>query len=126
MGTKGQSEPAAINAPAGRFVHGMGCVFSFGAGCDLSQSILFYFLVLDCFFFEPDLTHNYLTPLPILISAALTFIPIYYPLLITVFSIVFLFLIIFSLNLTSHILPYTPSYSHKCCTNLDTSFIIPY
>ncbi len=29
---KGQSELTATNAPVGRSVHWMGCVFSFGAG----------------------------------------------------------------------------------------------
>jgi hypothetical protein len=37
----GQSEPAATNAPVGRSVHWMGCIFSFGAGWGSSQSISF-------------------------------------------------------------------------------------
>jgi hypothetical protein len=37
----GQSELTATNAPVGRSVHWMGCVFSFGAGWGLSQSISF-------------------------------------------------------------------------------------
>jgi hypothetical protein len=37
----GQSEPAASNAPVGRSVHWMGCIFSFGAGRGSSQSIYF-------------------------------------------------------------------------------------
>ncbi len=35
----GQSELTATNAPVGRSVHWMGCVFSFGAGWGSSQSI---------------------------------------------------------------------------------------
>jgi hypothetical protein len=83
MGMKGQTEPAAINAPAGPSVHRMGWVFSFGARCSSSQSIDFlllttvlsFFLVLDCFSLRPDLTHSYLTHLPILINTAPTLIP---------------------------------------------------
>jgi hypothetical protein len=37
----GQSELTATNAPVGRSVHWMGCVFSFGAGWGSSQSIYF-------------------------------------------------------------------------------------
>ncbi len=37
----GQSELTATNAPVGRSVHRMGCVFSFGAGWGSSQSISF-------------------------------------------------------------------------------------
>jgi hypothetical protein len=37
----GQSELAPTNAPVGRSVHRMGCVFSFGAGWGSSQSISF-------------------------------------------------------------------------------------
>jgi hypothetical protein len=37
----GQSELTATNAPVGRSVHWMGCVFSFGAGWGSSQSISF-------------------------------------------------------------------------------------
>jgi hypothetical protein len=39
--TSGQSELTATNAPVGRSVHWMGCVFSFGAGWGSSQSISF-------------------------------------------------------------------------------------
>jgi hypothetical protein len=41
---------------------------------------------------------------------------------------IFLFwvLAIFLLDLTSHIVPYSSSYSHKYCTNFGTLFIIPY
>jgi len=38
----GQTEPAATNAPVGRFVHWMGCVFSFGAGRSSSQPPFFF------------------------------------------------------------------------------------
>jgi hypothetical protein len=37
----GHSELTATNAPVGRSVHWMGCVFSFGVGWDSSQSISF-------------------------------------------------------------------------------------
>jgi len=37
----GQSELTATNAPVGRSVHWMGCVFSFGAGWGSSPSISF-------------------------------------------------------------------------------------
>ncbi len=37
----GQSELTATNAPVGRSVHWMGCVFSFGAEWGSSQSISF-------------------------------------------------------------------------------------
>ncbi len=39
--TWGQSDLTATNAPVGRSVHWMGCVFSFGAGWGSSQSISF-------------------------------------------------------------------------------------
>jgi hypothetical protein len=39
--THGQSELAPTNAPVGRSVHRMGCVFSFGAEWGPSQSISF-------------------------------------------------------------------------------------
>jgi hypothetical protein len=45
----GQSELAPTNAPVGRSVHRMGCVFSFGAGWGSSQSISF--AVDHCTFF---------------------------------------------------------------------------
>jgi hypothetical protein len=37
----GQSELTATNAPVGRYVHWMGCVFSFGVEWGSSQSISF-------------------------------------------------------------------------------------
>ncbi len=39
--TRGRSEPAATNAPVGRSVRWMPCVFSFGAGRGSSQFISF-------------------------------------------------------------------------------------
>jgi hypothetical protein len=47
---RGQSELTATNAPVGRSVHWMGCVFSFGAGLGLSQSISFCCWPLYFFF----------------------------------------------------------------------------
>jgi hypothetical protein len=41
LAKSGQSEPVATNAPVGRSVHWMGCVFSFDAGRGSSQSITF-------------------------------------------------------------------------------------
>ncbi len=46
----GQSELAPTNAPVGRSVHRMGCVFSFGAGWGSSQSISFCCWPLYFFF----------------------------------------------------------------------------
>jgi hypothetical protein len=40
-GMKGQSEPAVTNAPAGHFVHWMGCVFVFDARWGSLQFISF-------------------------------------------------------------------------------------
>jgi hypothetical protein len=42
-GNNGQSEPTATNAPIGRFVHWMGCVYSFDVSWDSSQSISFHY-----------------------------------------------------------------------------------
>jgi hypothetical protein len=59
----------------------MGCVFSFGARWSSSQFIsylvffFFSFLVLDRFSPGPDLTHNYPTHFPTLISTAPTLVP---------------------------------------------------
>jgi len=71
----GQTEPAATNAPVGRFVHWMGCVFSFGAGRSsitvpfffllLTTVLFFFFLVLGRF--SLDLTSH--------IATLLTFLP---------------------------------------------------
>jgi hypothetical protein len=81
---QGQSEPAATNAPVGRSVHWMGCIFSFGAGWGSSQSIFFLLLitVLFLFFFYswpffpgPDLTHSYLAHFFTLIGIATTLVP---------------------------------------------------
>ncbi len=66
----GQSDLTATNAPVGRSVHWMGCVFSFGAGWGSSQSIsffcwpLYFSFVFFSFWFlvvfsGPDLTHSY-------------------------------------------------------------------
>ncbi len=51
-----QSEPAATNAPVGRSVHWMGCIFSFGARWGLSQPfflcywpLYFYLFIYFCF-----------------------------------------------------------------------------
>ncbi len=78
---QGQSELTATNAPVGRSVHWMGCVFSFGAGWGSSQSISFccwplYFFFLFLFlvvFPGPDLTHSYPAHFPTLISIAPTY-----------------------------------------------------
>jgi len=80
----GQSELTATNAPVGRSVHWMGCVFSFGAGWGSSRSISFcclplYFFFLFFFFWflavfpGPDLTHSYPAHFPTLISIAPTY-----------------------------------------------------
>jgi hypothetical protein len=67
----------------------MSCVSSFGAKWDSSQSFLFFFLLLttvlnlffvfDYFFLGPNLTHNYLTHFPTLISNVLTLVPYQFP-----------------------------------------------
>ncbi len=71
----GQSELTATNAPVGRFVHWMGCVFSFGAGWGSWQSIFFCCWPLYFFFLVParfslDLTSH--------IATLFTFLPSYY------------------------------------------------
>ncbi len=72
MSYGGQSELAPTNAPVGRSVHRMGCVFSFGAGWGSSQSISFccwplYFFFLVLARFSLDLTSH--------IATLLTFLP---------------------------------------------------
>ncbi len=86
LGAIGQNEPAATNAPVGRSVHWMGCVFSFGAKWGSSQSlILFSWLLINVFYFilflfcdrfppGPDLTPSYSPYFPTLISTAPTLI----------------------------------------------------
>jgi hypothetical protein len=72
----GQSEPAATNAPVGRSVHWMGCLFSFGARLGSSQSISFsadhctFHFILFCFtaVFPLDLTSHIITLLTFLLS----------------------------------------------------------
>jgi hypothetical protein len=71
----GQSEPAATNAPVGRSVHGMGCIFSFGAIWGSSQSIFFHcrslYLIYFCLFltiFSLDVTSHIATLLMFLLS----------------------------------------------------------
>jgi hypothetical protein len=68
----GQSELTATNAPVGRSVHWMGCVFSFDAGWGSWQSISFccwplYFIFLVLAHFSLDLTSH--------IATLLTFLP---------------------------------------------------
>jgi hypothetical protein len=79
----GQSELTATNAPVGRSVHWMGCIFSFGAGWGSSQLIsfaadhyilFFYFLFLFLVVFPGlDLTHSYPAHFPTLKSIAPTY-----------------------------------------------------
>ncbi len=76
------SEPAATNAPIGRFVRWMGCIFSFDTKWGSLQSIsfccwplYFFFLVLGYFSFGLGLTHSYPTHLPTFISIAPTLLP---------------------------------------------------
>jgi len=47
----GQSEPAPTNAPVGRSVHWMGCVFSFSTRWGSSQSFFFLLLSTVSFYF---------------------------------------------------------------------------
>ncbi len=69
------------NAPVGRFVHWMGCIFSFNVRWGSSQSISFCCWPLCFFFFflavfpGPDLTHSYPAHFPTLISIAPTLVP---------------------------------------------------
>ncbi len=78
----GQSEPAATNAPVGRSVHWMPCIFSFGAGWGSWQSISFCCWPLYFFFFGswsffpgPDLTHSYPAHFSTFISTTPTLVP---------------------------------------------------
>jgi hypothetical protein len=74
----GQSESTATNAPVGRSVHWMGCVFSFGAGWGSTQSIsfccwpLYFFFFFFCSWpFFLDLTSHVTTLLTFLASYVL-------------------------------------------------------
>jgi hypothetical protein len=77
---EGQSELTATNTLVGRFVHQMGCVFSFGARWGSSQLISFccwplYFYLFFWFlavFPGLDLTHTYPAHFPTIISIAPT------------------------------------------------------
>jgi hypothetical protein len=59
-GNHGQSEPAATNAPVGRSIHWMGCIFSFDIGWvhhrpfpfDVDHYFFFFWFVLCCFFLD--------------------------------------------------------------------------
>ncbi len=77
----GQSEPAATNAPVGRSVHWMGCIFHSALdGVHLSP---FLFAADHCTFFfgswpffpGPDLTHSYLAHFFTFIGIATTLVP---------------------------------------------------
>ncbi len=81
MPARGQSEPGATNAPVGRSVHWMGCVFSFGARWGSSQSIFlqlitihFYFIFWFLVVFPLDLTCHP-AHFPTLLSNAPTLVP---------------------------------------------------
>ncbi len=71
----GQSELTATNAPVGRSIHWMGCVFSFDAGWGSSQSISFCCWPLYFFFFSFFCSWPFILDLTSHIATLLTFLP---------------------------------------------------